>query len=175
MKINKVMMIAVMLFGSVSVADAMDIGGGKVSFNGKVIEGGCFISPDSADQTIEFEPISLSSLAANGQTGSSSTRSFEISVENCEATISKSSGIKITFDGPVSSFDHESLAPSGEAEGIFIPVEDENGKKIAIGVPFDMGHSNQLKFRAKVKGGGPEATLKPGEFNGTLAFNVTYP
>lgn len=175
MKINKIMIVAVMLFGTVSVADAIDIGGGKVTFSGTVIDGGCFINPDSVDQSIQFDPISLAALAVNGQTGSSSSRSFEISVENCEANASKSSGIKITFDGPVSPYDQQSLAPAGEAGGIFIPIEDENGRKIPLGVPFDLGYANLLKFKARVQGGGSEATLQPGEFSGTVAFNISYP
>lgn len=58
MKLNKIMLAAVMAFGVSSLAHAADQGHGKVTFSGSIIDAPCSIAPESLDQTVELGAIS---------------------------------------------------------------------------------------------------------------------
>ncbi|WP_332459523.1 fimbrial protein, partial [Serratia marcescens] len=81
MKLNKIMMAAVLAFGVASVAHAKDQGHGTVTFKGAIIDAPCSITPETVDQTVNLGQISNVALKNGGQ---SSPKNFVIKLENCE-------------------------------------------------------------------------------------------
>ncbi|KOC87492.1 fimbrial protein [Winslowiella iniecta] len=177
MEVNKIMMTAVMIFGSVSVADAADAGHGKLTFSGAIIDSPCSISPDSVDQTVELGQVSNVALAANGNTGTSVPRPFQIRLENCDITTMKT--VQAIFSGPVSAYDPDSLGISGTASGASIEMNDGSNNKIRLGVPTTpqplLQGYNTLPYTAYLRGGGASATITPGEFQSIAGFTLVYP
>ncbi|VTR59918.1 Fimbria A protein precursor [Serratia fonticola] len=108
MKLNKIMMAAVIALGVSSVAHAAvkDQGHGKVTFTGSIIDAPCSITPDSIDQTIELGQISKVALKDGGK---STPRNFSIDLENCEVGKDNNNKVTVTFTGM------ESMATNGPA------------------------------------------------------------
>ncbi|MFS2224413.1 fimbrial protein [Pantoea sp. B65] len=176
MEFNKIMMAAVMIFGSVSIVDAADSGHGTVTFQGSIIDSPCSINPDTIDQTIALGQISSVALSASGNTGSSLPRHFQIKLENCDT--STLSTVQSKFTGPVSDYDADSLAISGTASGASIVMTDGSNQKVKLGVattpqPLQTGF-NTLSFNAYLQGGGASATIVPGEFQSVANFTLSY-
>ena len=177
MEFNKIMMTAVMIFGSVSVADAADAGHGKVTFNGAIIDSPCSISPDTVDQTVDLGQVSNVALAANGKNGTSVPRPFQIKLENCDISTLKT--VQTTCSGSVSAYDPDSLGISGTASGASIVMNDGSNNKIKLGVPTTpqtlLNGYNTLVYSAFLQGGGASATIIPGEFQSIAGFTLAYP
>ncbi|MGP2706387.1 fimbrial protein, partial [Serratia marcescens] len=81
MKLNKIMLTAVLAFGVSSLAHAADQGHGKVTFTGSIIDAPCSISPETVDQTVDMGQVSNVALK-NG--GKSAPRQFDIKLEQCD-------------------------------------------------------------------------------------------
>lgn len=155
MKLNQIMLAAVMAFGVSSLAHAAvkDQGHGKVTFNGSIIDAPCSISPDSIDQTVELGAISNVALKDGGK---STPRPFQIKLENCELTVdandpSKNNNkVSLTFSGSASDADSALLGITGTAKGAGIALTDGSGKKIKLGTASDarllQNGSNTLSF-----------------------------
>ena len=57
MKLNKIMMAAVIAFGASSFTGSRS-GHGKVTFTGSIIDAPCSIAPESIDQTVDLGQVS---------------------------------------------------------------------------------------------------------------------
>ena len=86
MKLNKIMLAAVMAFGVSTVANAAvkDQGHGKVTFSGSIIDAPCSIAPESLDQTVELGAISNVALKSGGK---STPRNFQIKLEDRKSVV----------------------------------------------------------------------------------------
>lgn len=179
MKLNKIMLAAVMAFGVSSLAHAADQGHGKVTFSGSIIDAPCSIAPESLDQTVELGAISNVALK-NG--GKSTPRNFQIKLENCElitAAPGKNNTVALTFTGATSAVDAKLLGITGTAKGAGIALTDGAGNDITLGTPTNaqtlQTGSNTLSFAAYLQGDkASTATVVPGEFQSVADFTLAY-
>lgn len=181
MKLNKVMMAAVLVFGTASGAQAADPivpkgdqGHGKVTFTGSIIDAPCSIDPNSIDQTVELGAIS-NVVLVNG--GTSSPKTFEIRLEKCSLTTAKT--VTTTFNGAPGK--DGLLGITGDAKGASIAIFDIGNNPIKLGTPttgqlLSAGATEAtLGFSAYLKGdGGAAATIIPGKFQSVANFILDY-
>lgn len=176
MELNKTVLAAVMILGSVSATNAADSGSGTVTFSGAIVDAPCSIRSDTANQTVDLGQISNSALAANGQTGTPRPQPFTIVLEHCDNTTLRT--VQTTFTGPYSDYDAESLALRGNASGASIVLHDGNDKKVKLGVPTDQqwlySGINVLNLSAYLQGGGTSAIIVPGQFQSVANFTLAY-
>ena len=179
MKLNKIMIAAVMALGVSSLAHAADQGNGKVTFSGSIIDAPCSIAPDSLDQTVELGAISKVALKEGGK---STPRNFQIKLENCELTTAapgKNNTVALTFSGAVSEADQKLLGITGSAKGAGIAITDGAGTNIELGKASKaqtlQTGSNTLSFSAYLQGSSAStATIVPGEFQSVADFTLAY-
>ncbi|HFF8948027.1 fimbrial protein [Serratia marcescens] len=180
MKLNKIMLAAVMAFGVSSLAHAADQGHGKVTFTGSIIDAPCSIAPESIDQTVELGAISNVALK-NG--GKSTPRNFQIKLENCELNSAEGEGknntVSLTFTGSTSEADAKLLGITGTAKGAGIALTDGSGSNIELGKPTNartlQNGANTLSFAAYLQGSTASgATVVPGEFQSVADFTLAY-
>ncbi|MDK9365428.1 fimbrial protein [Lelliottia wanjuensis] len=174
MKLNKFVAAIVLSGCVVSVAQAKDQGHGTINFTGSIIDAPCSISPDSDGQTVKLGEISNVALNANGNTGTSTPRPFEIKLENC--SLGTYTTVTTTFTGAEGAVaDH--LGITGTASGASIVLTDGSGNPISLGKPTN-GHmlqdgSNTLMFSAYLQGDGASEVV-PGEFSSIADFTMAY-
>ncbi|MBN5407879.1 type 1 fimbrial protein [Serratia marcescens] len=181
MKMNKIMLAAVMAFGVSSVAHAAvkDQGHGKVTFSGSIIDAPCSIAPESIDQTVELGAISNVALKGGGK---STPRNFQIKLENCELTTEapgKNNTVSLTFSGSASEADSKLLGITGTAKGAGIAITDGAGSNIELGKPSKarelQNGANTLSFAAYLQGAAAStAVIVPGEFQSVADFTLAY-
>ncbi|AWO77376.1 MULTISPECIES: fimbrial protein [Serratia] len=179
MKLNKIMLAAVMALGVSSLAHAADQGHGKVTFSGSIIDAPCSIAPESLDQTVELGAISNVALK-NG--GKSTPRNFQIKLENCELTAKdpgKNNSVALTFSGSASEADSKLLGITGTAKGAGIAITDGAGTNIELGKPSKarelQNGANTLSFAAYLQGSSAStAVIVPGEFQSVADFTLAY-
>lgn len=181
MKLNKIMMAAVLVFGASSIAHAAvkDQGHGTVTFKGAIIDAPCSITPETVDQTVNLGQVSNVALKDGGQ---STPKNFQIKLENCEL-VSKDPGknntVAITFTGASSVDDSKLLGITGTAKGAGIAITDGSGKLIELGKASSaqtLGNGNNtLSFAAYLQGSKASgAVVTPGEFQSVADFTLAY-
>ncbi len=173
MKLNKIMMAAVMTLSTLSMAHAANQGAGTVTFNGSVIDAPCSIDPGSKDQTVELGDIATVQLKKGGK---STPQDFIIKLVGCE--IETAQDVTTTFKGAESEALPGLLAMKGSARGASIAINDTDGKLL----PLTTASKKQkvedglvtLRFSAHLQGDGASAAITPGEFNTTADFTLAY-
>ncbi|BFO07561.1 Fimbria A protein precursor [Serratia rubidaea] len=172
MKLNKIMLAAVMAFGATSFAQAADQGHGKVNFIGSIIDAPCSIAPESIDQTVDLGQVSNVALK-NG--GSSNPRSFDIKLEQCDTTTLKS--VSTTFTGSASPTNKDLLGITGTASGAGVAIT-YGGQPVKLGTATTAQNlnegSNTLRFAAYLQGEGASAAVVPGDFTAVADFTLAY-
>ncbi|AKG69246.1 TPA: fimbrial protein [Serratia fonticola] len=177
MKLNKIMMAAVIALGVSSVAHAAvkDQGHGKVTFTGSIIDAPCSITPDSIDQTIELGQISKVALKDGGK---STPRNFSIDLENCEVGKDNNNKVTVTFTGMESMATNGLLGITGTAKGASVAITDGTGKVIELGkatkAQLLQNGNNTLSFAAYMQGDGASAAVTEGEFQTVADFTLAY-
>ncbi|CAI1165479.1 Fimbria A protein precursor [Serratia entomophila] len=183
MKLNKIMMAAVLAFGVTSVAHAAvkDQGHGTVTFKGAIIDAPCSITPESVDQTVNLGQVSNVALKDGGQ---STPKNFQIKLENCELISgekdpNKNNTVAITFTGASSASDSSLLGITGTAKGAGIAITDGAGKLIELGKASSaqaLGNGgNTLSFSAYLQGSKASgAVVTPGDFQSVADFTLAY-
>ncbi|WP_447872497.1 fimbrial protein [Serratia fonticola] len=176
MKLNKIMVAAVLAFGTVSGAQAADHGHGKVTFTGSIIDAPCSITPEASDQTVELGQISKVALLGGGK---STPRNFSIALENCTfgspATKNK---VQVTFTGMESAAKNGLLGITGAAKGASVVITQADGEIIKLGEPTKeqvlRDGNNSLSFAAYMQGNGASAAITEGEFKAVADFTLAY-
>jgi type 1 fimbria pilin len=172
MKLNKIMMAAVIAFGASSFAHAANQGQGAVNFAGSIIDAPCSINPESVDQTVNLGQVSKVALKDGGQ---STPKEFQILLENCEIEEGKSN-VSLTFTGVETESGR--LAISGAAKGASIALTDTTGKLIKLGEATETHKvaegSNILRFGAYLQGDGASSAVVPGDFTSIADFTMAY-
>ncbi|MGL1812368.1 UNVERIFIED_CONTAM: fimbrial protein [Serratia marcescens] len=182
MKLNNIMMAAVVAFGMSSSAFAADQGHGKVTFSGSIIDAPCSISPEAVDQTVELGQISKVALL-NG--GKSTPRNFAIDLENCTFANDQATGnpqknkVTLTFTGMESKANNGLLGITGTAQGASVAITDGSGQVIKLGKATKeqelQNGSNSLNFAAYLQGDvASGAVLTEGEFQAVADFTLAY-
>jgi type 1 fimbria pilin len=177
MKLNKIMMAAVIALGVSSVAHAAvkDQGHGKVTFTGSIIDAPCSISPETIDQTIELGQISKVALKDSGK---STPRNFSIDLENCEVGDKDNNKVTVTFTGMESVAANGLLGITGTAKGASVAITDGSGKTIELGKATKaqqlQNGNNTLNFSAYMQGDGASAAVTEGEFQAVADFTLAY-
>ncbi|CAI1820406.1 fimbrial protein [Serratia plymuthica] len=182
MKLNKIMMAAVLAFGATSMmanAAVKDQGHGTVTFKGAIIDAPCSITPETVDQTVNLGQVSNVALKAGGQ---STPKNFQIKLENCELTTAetgKNNAVAITFTGASSVGDSKLLGITGTAKGAGIAITDGSGQLIELGKASSaqaLGNGNNtLSFSAYLQGSKASgAVVTPGEFQSVADFTLAY-
>ncbi|CAI1834749.1 TPA: fimbrial protein [Serratia fonticola] len=177
MKLNKIMMVAVIALGVSSVAHAAvkDQGHGKVTFTGSIIDAPCSISPETIDQTISLGQISKVALKDGGQ---STPRNFSIDLENCEVGEKDKNKVSVTFTGMESVAGNGLLGITGTAKGASVAITDGSGKVIELGQATKaqqlQNGNNTLSFAAYMQGDGASAAVTEGEFQAVADFTLAY-
>jgi len=174
MKLNKIMMAAVLTFGTVSGAQAADQGHGTVTFTGSIIDAPCSIDPDTVDQTVALGSVSNVALVDGG---TSSPKPFEIRLEKCSLDTAKT--VTTTFNG--ASGKDGLLGMTGDAKGASIAITDGSNNIIKLGTAtagqiISTGMTEAtLGFSAYLKGdGGAADTIIPGKFQSVANFMLNY-
>ncbi|HGL4620253.1 TPA: fimbrial protein [Citrobacter koseri] len=175
MKLNQIMIAAAMSIGLTSGAYAAEAGHGKITFTGSIIDAPCSVSPDSVDQTVDLGQVSSAALSADGNTGTSTPRNFEINLENCTLVPGQES-VTTTFTG-AEGLDGK-LGITGNATGVGIVLTDGASNKIELGqasAPQTLKDgSNTLLFSAYLQGDGASANISAGDFSGVADFMLQY-
>ena len=182
MKLNKIMMAAVLAFGVTSVAHAADQGHGTVTFKGAIIDAPCSITPETLDQTVNLGQVSNVALKDGGQ---STPKNFQIKLENCDLNPGDATGkgknnaVAITFTGASSVDDNKLLGITGTAKGAGIAITDGAGKLIELGKASsaqNLGNGgNTMSFSAYLQGSkASNAVVTPGDFQSVADFTLAY-
>jgi len=175
-KLNKIMCGALLAMGFISAAQANQ-GSGTVNFTGAIIDAPCSIKPESLDQTVELGQIANAALSAGSNTGASVPRAFDIKLENCAFTGDKT--VEVTFKGPHSQFDTDSLALLGNTSSASIVLTDFSNNKVVLDTPTAVQKlttgNNTLRFYAYVQASsGPASAIVPGSFQSAAQFELNY-
>lgn len=180
MKLNKIMMAAVVAFGMTSVAHAAvkDQGHGTVTFTGAIIDAPCSITPETVDQTVDLGQVSNVALKDGGK---STPRNFSIDLENCELVTQgagKNNTVSLTFTGMESAANNGLLGITGTAQGASIAITDGSGSVIELGKPTKaqelQNGNNTLSFAAYLQGDNASAGIVPGDFQSVADFTLAY-
>jgi len=173
MKLNKIMMAAVIAFGASSLAHAADQGHGTVTFTGAIIDAPCSIAPESVDQTVDLGQVSNVALKDGGK---SVPRQFDIKLEQCDTTTLKT--VTTTFNGAASSANPDLLGIIGTASGASIALTDMASNLIKLGTatpPQTLNDGNNtLRFAAYLQGDGASSAVVPGDFQSVADFTLAY-
>lgn len=171
MKLNKLLLTAVVAASMTSFAHAADQGHGTVTFTGSIIDAPCSITPETIDQVVHLGQISNVILKDGG---SSNPKPFEIKLENCTLDTMKS--VTTTFTGSPGA--NGLLGITGTAKGASIAITNGSGVIVTLGqaTPAQLlqDGNNTLSFSAYLKGDGTAVPIVPGEFKGVADFTLAY-
>ncbi|HEI8504842.1 TPA: type 1 fimbrial protein [Serratia marcescens] len=185
MKLNKIMIAAVLAFGASSMmAQAANQGSGTVTFTGEIIDAPCSIAPGNIDQTVELGQISNLSLKDGRE--SEVKEPFTINLEDCTNATAKT--VKTTFTGEAggsAGTDKKMIAlgSGSTAKGASIVITDTLDSNAVVelgtataGQKIDIGETGaELAFKAFLKGnGGTLDTIIPGAFTSVVNFALSY-
>lgn len=160
----------VMISGAVNAADQ---GSGTVTFNGEIIDAPCSVAPESVDQVVEMGQISNRVLLDQGK---SSTKPFNIELQDCDITTQKS--VNITFGGSADINNPDLLGIAGSASGAGIGIVTGSGEQVQLGQAADtttlLEGDNTLEFAAYLQGSSASQAVVPGEFTSVANFTLAY-
>ncbi|MBL5905345.1 fimbrial protein [Serratia fonticola] len=174
MKLNKIMMAAVVTLGTLSMANAANQGGGTVTFKGSIIEAPCSIDPGTMDQTVKLGDVSSAQLKNSGK---STPQEILIRLVGCD--LDTASTVTATFNGGESLTAPGLLAlQGGTAEGASIAINDVDGSLLPLTKASKAQNliegNSTLRFSANLQGDGASAVIRPGDFNATADFTLAY-
>lgn len=177
MNMKKVALVAVMASGMVmSTAHAANQGGGKITFNGSIIEAPCSIDAGSENQSKELGAISMKHLSGGGK---STPIDFNIQLHDCDVVTAKNA--TVTFNGVAgdqSAGLDGALAVTGQGSGVGVVITDMGGNIIKPNekspkMPLFEGDTN-LQFQAYVQGSSASGAVKAGKFTSVANFMMDY-
>lgn len=178
MKLNKIMVAAVMAMGMSSFAHAADQGSGRVTFTGSIIDAPCSVSPDAEDQEVSLGQIAKSVLD-NG--GKSTPQEFTIKLTNCDFSSSSATNkVSATFSGVSANAANTLINISGQAIGAGVGIQTYQGEQVTLGkatnaVELSGNGDQELKFSAFLQGlNSTTAPVTEGDFSAVANFQLAY-
>lgn len=161
---------------------AKNQGHGLVTMGGEIVETPCGIDNDSLDQTVDFGLSKIKDNQRGKDEGlAGSRREFVIHLTNCDLASTVEPGyvnhkVNVTFNGLADSHDSSLLGVNGEAKGVAIQLQNENGSQIRLGEPSAdyelLNGNNTLHLRALLKI--QIDKVQAGEFHTLAQFVVSY-
>jgi P pilus assembly protein, pilin FimA len=176
MKLNKIMIAAVMAMGVSSFTHAADQGHGVVEFTGSIIDAPCSVDPDSSKVEVKFGQVSKSVLADGGK---SASQDFTIDLVNCDfGSPATNNKVTATFNGVSATTDNTLLNIAGTASGAGVGIQTYQGEQITLGTPSSAfalsgNGDHQLKFAAFLQGLN-SGSVTEGDFSATANFELAY-
>ncbi|QJU42287.1 fimbrial protein [Serratia marcescens] len=171
-KLMMVSMIAMSVLSATAHADEPAPSAGVVKFHGAVVESPCFLSLESAEQTVELGDIAKSQL--DQADGRSPAKPFQIKLEKCDVTDTPT--FTISFNGAAGDKNELSVAESDR--GVAVVINDKDGKNVSFdgttsGDITMVADQNIIDFTAYVKksSGG---TVTAGDFTAETNFQIDY-
>jgi major pilin subunit PapA len=177
--IMKKTILALTTLASLSMASSVmatdSAGQGSITFKGTVLTAACGISPESADQSIDFGQLSSVHLS-NG--GTSVAKDVNIKLVNCilDDAGSTNNMVKVAFTGKTVVAGE--LATAGSSAGAVILMTNQGNAVTFDGVAgaeqkFGAGE-NTLRYTAVVKKAAAATAVTEGQFSAVTNFTMSY-
>jgi len=181
---NKSLVFGVLSVFSLSIfsAQAVIVNGGKVHFEGEIVDATCAVDAGSINQTVQLGQVKSSTLAASGDT--SSAVGFNIQLNDCGPNVSGTASI--SFSGVAATdatgaviADVLALQSSaaGSADNVGVQILDASGSALELdGASFSVPKTlidgtNILPFQARYYATGASTA---GTANADATFQVQY-
>ncbi|MEQ5091666.1 type 1 fimbrial major subunit FimA [Providencia rettgeri] len=175
---TKLGLIAALIIGGTTMAQAVVVNGGKVRFVGDIVNAACAVDASSMDQTVVMGQVRTARLMTAGQT--SSNVPFNIVLNDCDSSVSQNASI--SFTGATVSGANNALAVSngssaGAATNVGIQILDNTGTVLKLdGSQFSSGivisdGRNVIPFNARYLATG---VATAGTANAEATFSVQY-
>ncbi|MFC0225791.1 fimbrial protein [Serratia aquatilis] len=152
-------------------AEAVDL-----RISGDLVAEPCVVNIDSIERQVKFNSIPSRNFYLHPR---SAPESFVIMLEQCDVDIAKS--VSISFTGEDDSEQPGLLAVTGDAKGIAIVLETEQGEPLAINrgkAKFTLRKGiTYLEIKAYLQASKKSIEnrgVKEGEFSATAIFNLEY-
>jgi type 1 fimbria pilin len=182
---KKIMMVSLLAMSVLSATAHAEEGGedpkpmapstGVVKFEGTVVESPCFISLDTAEQTVSLGDVAKSQLDTAGQT--SSPKPFQIKLQKCDASDGKK--FTIAFNASTDGTDGSELSVAEADRGVAIGIRDKVGGEVDFkGTASEaiemIDDENILEFTAYAKKASDADSVTPGAFTAQTNFQIDY-
>jgi len=153
---------------------------GLVQLGGELIASSCGIDNDSAEQTVDFGLLAITTNRAEySQSVANSQKKFYIRLTHCsvmESSQINSQPFDLLLSGTPSHYDSRLLAASGDARGVAIEILDSAGRLIPVGTAVNlqdvMMNNNLLAFNTSLRGFGNQ--VRAGTIDGMAQFTLRY-
>lgn len=182
MKLNKIMIAAVLAFGASSMM-AQAANTGKVHFEGSIAKAACSMDQNSVEQTVKMGQIGDSSLLAGRD--STVKTPFQIKLKDCILPGDKDPAktMTITFNGIKGAQDDMlQFGPMSSAKNAGVVIS-YGASTVKLGTPITIGELKAgadteytLDFTSHLRGNNDDAKnpIQAGSFFSTANFVVNY-
>ncbi|WP_435952413.1 fimbrial protein [Dryocola sp. BD626] len=169
---------SMMAMGAANAATtSTDLGHGKITFTGSVIDAACSIDSQSLSQDVELGAIAKHALENNGK---STPIDFKLTLRDCDTGSLSAGTASITFNGVAGNTTEglaESFATTGQAAGtVGVVITDLGGNVIKPGdasQPIALATGdNDMEFQAYVLGA--KSSIATGKFQSVANFVMDY-
>ncbi|QBC03389.1 fimbrial protein [Enterobacter cloacae] len=171
------MRITSVFFGSVLLLSAMFYSPqllaetGKTTVTGQVVSSACALHPESHEQYLVTDSISVGHLIRHG---SSDAHPFDIRLINCLIQEkNKESAFQITFEAGSDSY---YFPLQGSSRGIVIEIQDDRGYTARPGIPMAphpiLSDNKTLKYSLRLVGNGE--LLEFGDHFASIKYKLDY-
>lgn len=173
-----VLLSALSLSSTATLADTTTVNGGTVHFKGEVVNAACAVSAGSIEQTVQLGQVRAAKLATAGST--SSAVGFNIKLDDCDTSVATKASV--AFSGTAIDTTNTSvLALQGTAAGgatnVGVQILDKTGTPLALdGATFSSAitlnnGTNIIPFQARYYATGAATA---GTANSDATFKVQY-
>lgn len=143
-----------------------------LEFSGTLVSEPCKLATDSLEQTVEFGPLALSTVALRS---GSVPHEFTIRLEECDLTAGNQ--VSVTLEGEEDLLQPGAFVVSGSASGIALWIESENGKAVLPNITqpaFELANGTVLLgYRAQIKAQDAKR-IQAGDFTSVITFALAY-
>jgi major type 1 subunit fimbrin (pilin) len=178
----KSLILATTMVMSAGAANALEVAGGTVNFEGEFVNAPCAVSTDTANQTVQLGQYRTADLAAAGEY--TTPVPFKIQLVNCDITSYQTA--QVSFSGSRDATDSTLLAVNAgtaanatAATGVGIEISDAASNVLtpngdianASEAQRLINGDNTLNFTARYKS---TAAVTAGKAHSTATFNMIY-
>ncbi|WP_392562428.1 fimbrial protein [Orbus sturtevantii] len=166
------------LSSSAFAADPLNVNGGTVTFNGKVIDGACSIKTGDDKKIVELPAVKATIFSTKDQVANAKTE-FTITLEDC--AIDTFRNVAVTFSGQKDSTNAKYLSNNnsgtGAAKNVALQLYGQDGDAITLGTKeagklvLNTG-TNVLRYSVDYVSTTPDVTA--GTVNATADFQLNY-
>lgn len=157
------------------------VNGGTINFTGTVVNAACAVSASSTQMNVVMGQVRVASLDKGIGTQSVSRVPFQITLTDCDTTISQnaSTTFNATLDPGMS--DNTAAKPAngnGVASGVGLQIFDITGKPVTFNARTATTalttQTNQLMFEAGFVSTVSQGNITPGDATTIVNFDVNY-